>query len=58
MIALKKILKAVDVWLMSARWWADLQRKMPYNNRINSAIPLPPLLAGYTQRHLSVMVKT
>jgi len=35
-IALRKILKAVDVWLMSARWWTDLQGKMPYNNRINS----------------------
>ena len=25
MIALRKILKDADVWLMSARWWTDLQ---------------------------------
>jgi len=29
-IALRKILKDVDVWLMSASWWTDLQRKMPF----------------------------
>ena len=28
---LKKILKDADVWLISARWWTELQRKMPYN---------------------------
>ncbi len=26
-IAPRKILKAVDVWRMSARWWTDLQGK-------------------------------
>ena len=24
-----KIQKAADVWRMSARWWRDLQRKLP-----------------------------
>lgn len=30
-IALKKILKAVDVWLMSARWWTGLQRNAAFD---------------------------
>ena len=30
-IALKKILKAVDVWLMSARWWTSLQRNAAFD---------------------------
>ena len=44
MIVLKKILKAVDVWLMFARWWTELQRKKPHNNRINSDWELTQLL--------------
>jgi len=33
-IAPGKILKDFDVWLMSARWWTDLQRKMLYNKML------------------------
>ncbi len=36
-IVLRKIQKDADVWPMSARWWKKLQRKMPYDNRINSS---------------------
>jgi hypothetical protein len=25
---LRKILKDADAWLMSARWWTELQRKL------------------------------
>jgi len=39
---LRKILKDADVWLMSARWWRELQRKMPYNRVRGSQVECIP----------------
>ena len=39
---LRKILKEADVWLMSARWWRELQRKMPYNRVRGSQVGCIP----------------
>lgn len=43
---------ASNIWVMSARWWAGFQRKMPFNKRIKSdwQIRRTLLPAGYAER--------